>query len=356
MRHINIFDGDSYQATFIRILYAMLMRREWITLADVMSEAMMKPLTCSISKCEGYVELKKATGTLRKCLMEVAGKDCIEEEGNNRNRRFRYVGKDDDPLRDMRNAKAIKDLGKYWEFCQDSAGFMPESWLEYFLGGSMDLLEMKKHKGNGEQVISCGMDRMLKNIELLPYIYEAIKKHEVLLVRYQPFGGEEVELTFSPHLLKEYNGRWHVYGHAEGQEPDFAYYLALDRIERKPELAIAKTYVPAPTGFYDNFFKDILGLTHKDSNYVGEMIVRAHSEYMFNLMDTKRMHSSQKILVPFAPHEDGSYGDFIFHVELNNEFIGRILQMGDGLELVGPPRAREVIKNRVARMCHLYED
>ena len=72
----------------------------------------MKPLTCSISKCEGYVELKKATGTLRKCLLEVAGKDCIEEEGNNRNRRFRYVGKDDDPLRDMRNAKAIKDLGK----------------------------------------------------------------------------------------------------------------------------------------------------------------------------------------------------------------------------------------------------
>lgn len=350
----NIFNGDSYHAIYSRIIYSKLMHREWVTLTSVMEEAIMKPLTCGVSKCEGYVELKKAAGTLRKCLKEVAGKDSIEEEGNNRDRRFRYIGKDPDPLRDMRNAKAIKDLGKYWQFCQDSAGFMPESWLEYFLNGSMDLLEIKKHKGDGEQVISCGMDKMLKNIEFLPHIYDAIKKKTVLLVRYQPFGREKQELFFSPHLLKEYNGRWHVLGHADGCEPEYAYYLALDRIDGKPELAKAKIYVPAPKGFYENFFKNVLGLTHKKSNYVGEIIVRAHSEYMFNLMDTKPMHHSQKVLIPFGQYEDGIYGDFSFNVELNNEFIGRILQMGEGLEIVGPPKAREVIKKRIARMNSLY--
>ena len=351
----NIFDGVGSRSRYAKLIYSRLITREWICYADILAEdegAKTEDYLYKRSYVRTYKELKKAFMDVRKAI----GPEHIEENGNNRNKKFRYIGKDDDPLRDMRNAKAIKDIKKYYEFCQDSAGFMPESWLEYFLSGSMDLLEIKKHKSKSEQVIDCGMDRMLKNVELLPYLYEAIKKQEVLHILYKPYGEEERELIFHPHLLKEYNGRWHIYGHAEGCEPEFAFYLALDRIEGKPDLIKGKTYVSAPIGFYKNFFKDIVGLTHKESYLVDDIIVRAHSEYMFNLMDTKRMHASQRIKTPYGKHTDGEYGDFVFHVELNNEFIGRILQMGEGLEIIGPPRARDVVKRRIQRMRDLYTD
>lgn len=56
-------------------------------------------------------------------IKEEDGEGCLEIDGNMRNKRFRYVGKDNDPLADMRNAKVINNLHQYWKFCQDSAGF-----------------------------------------------------------------------------------------------------------------------------------------------------------------------------------------------------------------------------------------
>lgn len=110
----------------------------------------------------------------KKAVSEKVGNDCFEEDGNNRNKRFRYIGKDNDPLADMRNAKAINNLRQYWKFCQDSAGFFPKSWLEYFFKDCQDLLDMKAKRQKGEQVISASLDRILTNIEYLPSLYEAI--------------------------------------------------------------------------------------------------------------------------------------------------------------------------------------
>ena len=59
--------------------------------------------------------------------------------------------------------------------------------------------------------------------------------------------------------------------------------------------------------------------------------------------------------IPFEEHEDGAYGEFIVNVELNNEFIGRILQMGAGLEIVAPEEIRQVFKIRVDELAKLYD-
>ena len=53
-------------------------------------------------------------------------------------------------------------------------------------------------------------------------------------------------------------------------------------------------------------------------------------------------------------YEDGKYGEFVIHVELNNEFIGRILQMGDGLEVVSPENIRKIFADRIENMHRLY--
>lgn len=357
----NIFEGDSYYAQFAQVTYKWLMSRKWVTNADIMADYMgltsAKELPCSISKCDHVKELSKALMDIK----ELIGKSNFDEDGTNRCKRFRYIGTDDDPLADMRNAKVISDLKQYWKFCQDSAGFFPSSWLEYFFKDSRDLFDIKNKRKKGEQVLSASLDRMLTNIELLPFLYEAIIYKQVLSVTYKPYNEEERTLTFHPHYLKEFNGRWHLFGHADEREPKFGYNIALDRICAKPRELYKIEYKAAPSGFYENFFKDIVGVSHmKDEDsqpyQVQPIYIRAHTKYIYKLTDTKKIHPSQKVSVPFGEHKDGIYGEFVVNVELNNEFIGRILQMGAGLEVVAPEKIRTEFKKRVSEMAKLYEN
>ena len=357
MQRKNLFDGESHKAQFAIITYRWLMSRRWVTYADIMADRLgcsIEELPANLSNCEGYGELKKTVGIIRKTICEKVGNECFEEDGNNRNKRFRYIGKNNDPLADMRNAKAINNLRQYWKFCQDSAGFFPKAWLEYFFKDCQDLLDMKTKRQKGEQVISASLDRILTNIEYLPSLYEAITNKMVLEIEYKPFDEEEVTLMFHPHYLKEYNGRWHLFGHAEGRDPEYGYNIALDRIQSKPRERARVEYVPAPKHFYDEFFMDIVGVSHVKDAEKEHITIRAHKHNIFKLMDTKPIHESYTLVKPYAQYEDGEYAEFSVDVEPNNEFYGRILQMGAGLEIVSPDTVRYEMAQRVHELATLY--
>lgn len=284
MQRKNLFDGESYKAEFAIITYRRLMSRRWVTYADIMAErlgCLKEELPANLSNCDGYSELKKTVSIVKKAICEIVGHEYIEEEGNNRNKCFRYTGKDDDPLADMRNAKAINNLRQYWKFCQDSAGFFPKSWLEYFFRDCQDLLDIKNKRQKGEQVISASLDRILTNIEYLPSLYEAITNKLVLEIDYKPFEEEVVKLMFHPHYLKEYNGRWYLFGHVNEKVPEYGYNIALDRIQSKPRERSKIEYVPAPKHFYDKFFEDIVGVSHLKNAQKEHVIIRAHSLYIY---------------------------------------------------------------------------
>lgn len=369
MQRKNIFDGE-LKAQFANITYRRLMSRRWVTYADVLAEYLglssAKELKYSISSYftytneddedkKGFRELKKAFPDVCKAIREKLGKESIEEEGNNRKKSFRYIGTDDDPLADMRNAKVINDLRQYWKFCQDSAGFFPKSWLEYFFKDCQDLLDMKTKHQKGEQVIGTSLDRILTNIEYLPLLYEAITNKTVMEIEYKPFDEEQVTLMFHPHYLKEYNGRWHLFGYAEGREPGNGYNIALDRIQAKPRERSKVEYVSAPEHFYDEFFKDIVGVSHlKEFPKKEHIIIRAHEHYIFKLIDTKPLHQSYEVLKPYGVYKDGIYAEFSVDVELNNEFIGRVLQMGAGLEVMSPDNVRDIFAKRVKELAMHY--
>jgi len=354
----NIFDGEGYAALFANIIYKFLKTRKWFSNADVMAEFLglgsAKELPCPISKCAHVKELTKALLDIR----EAIGDSNFEIDGNNRKRKYRYIG-DDGPLKNMRNAKVVKDLRKYWHFCQDSAGFFPISWLEYFFKDCQDLLDIKTRQQKGEQVLSASLDRMLTNIELLPMLYQAIVEKQVLLIDYKPYEKELQTLTFHPHYLKEFNGRWHLFGHSEEKRPDFPEFghdIALDRIIGKPREIYNVQYISPPIGFYKNFFKNIIGVSHSIGAKVEEIHIRAHSLYIYKLTETKKIHDSQEIIKPFGKYDDGEYGDFIVRLEVNNEFIGAILHYGAGLEIVGPEEVRIKFCDLVAKLYHFYED
>lgn len=354
-----LFDGENARPQFATYTYKRFMSREWFTYADVMADRMLIPvgmLPNSVSYCDKYGELRKAFRDVYNAIINEVGEGCIEVQGSVKNRKFRYVGENDNPLEAMINARVIKDIKKYWEFCQDSAGFIPEAWLDYYLADCQDLISIKTKKKSGEQVISSGLDRYQTNIEYLPMLYESIKNHQVLSVDYKPYEEEKVTHIIHPHYLKEYNGRWHLFGYVEGPEPQEGIDLALDRIVSRPREVYNKEFVFAPDMFYNVFFEKIVGVSHQEDNYFGVIRVRAHSLYIFRLMETKKLHASQETVLPFEEHDDGVYGEFCIDVEVNNEFIGRILQMGEGLEIVAPKRVRDIFSVRVEKMAGLYKN
>lgn len=358
----NPFDGKKgVYPKFVNRIYKRLMSREWFSHSDVMADHLKlksaAELPYSISKCKHNGELRKAFLDILKLMEEKVGKECVETRGNNRGKEFRYVGANNNPLEDFQNASVINDIRQYAQFCEDSSGFLPSSWLNYFLENTLDLLKINRRKRIGEQMILSSVDRELTNIEFLPNLYEKIRDKKVLRIDYKPYDEEAITIIFHPHLLKEYNGRWFLFGHAEEKEPEFGYNLALDRIEKFDcEKSIERKYINAPKGFYADFFKNIVGVSHKTDEKPATIIIRATTLKIYKLTETKKIHHSQRTTKQFGIYDDGEYGEFELFLEPNNEFIGRILQMGEGLEVISPNEVRMLFKERVLKMADLYKD
>ena len=203
--------------------------------------------------------------------------------------------------------------------------------------------------------ICSGVDQNLTNIDLLPVFYKAITNKQVLRFDYQRFGQEPFTLTFHPQFLKEYNGRWFVFGDAD-REPYQAYNVPLDRIVGEVCVVDDVEYIPAPKGFYQEFFKNIIGVTHEKDAKVEEVIIRTKSEYQHGLLLTKPLHHSQEEVLPFGEHDGLWYGEVRLTIEPNRELRGRILLYGENLEVISPQSLREQIKDILKQQLQHYSD
>ena len=208
MNKDNLFDGEGARPYFAKHVYKRLMCGKWFSYADVMADYMQLEskefLPNCVSNCNDYGELRKAFRDVYHAIINEVGEGCIEEQGNNRNKSFRDIGNNDNPLATLINARVvIKDLKKYWEFCQDSAGFFPEvrGWNIILRIVRICYLSRQRRR-KGEQVISSDVDRHQTNIDYLPILYESIKNHQVLSIDYKPYEKEVTTLTFHPHYLK----------------------------------------------------------------------------------------------------------------------------------------------------------
>ena len=345
----NIFAGTGIKTTFVNILYEQLMKREFVTLADIMCIKRRYPKgfydnnpKATLSREMYYGDLKKASSELIKAL-ESADPGCIEDNGKTgKGKAFRYIGKNDDPLSAERQAIEQKRMEDYVAFCKASAGILPSSWFSSYFENTQLLLDTNREAESGASHICSSLEQNLTNIDLLPVFNKAITDKKVLRFSYQRFGQEPFELIFHPQFLKEYNGRWFVLGEAN-REPYKAYNVPLDRIVGELIEVNDVEYIPAPKGFYQDFFKDIIGVTHEKGAKVEQVVIRTKTEYQHGLLLTKPLHHSQKETLPFGKYEDGDYGEVTLTIEPNRELRGKILAYGQYLEVMSPMLLREQI-------------
>ena len=341
----NIFAGFGVRSEFVNLIYTELMKRDFVSYADVLALYCGRPkgyydkMACNSEP--GYGELKKAFPEVLKAL-EKACPGCIKDNGQNKGKAYKYISKNDDPLSEERKAVVQKSVEDYVAFCKASAGILPPSWFSSFFENTQLLLDTNRESKDGEVRICSGAEQNLTNIDLLPVFYKAIANKQVLRFDYQRFGQEPFSLVFHPQFIKEYNGRWFVFGDAD-REPYQAYNVPLDRIVGEVCEVNDVEYIPAPKCFYQDFFNNIIGVTHEKGAKVG-------------LLLTKPLHHSQKEIMPFGEYEDGNYGEVRLTIEPNRELRGRILLYGENLEVISPLSLREQIKEILRRQMQHYSE
>lgn len=359
MRTKNIFSGFGARSEFVNLIYSELMKREFVSYANVLALFCDRPkgyydkIACSSEP--GYGELKKAFPEVLKALKNT-NPDCIVDNGKSgKGVAYKYIGNDDDPLAEERKAVVQKSVEDYVEFCKASAGILPFSWFSSYFENTQLLLDTNREAECGASHIRSSLEQNLTNIDLLPIFNKAINECKVLRFSYQPFGYEPFELTFHPQFLKEYNGRWFVFGETN-REPYQAYNVPLDRIVGEVNVSEDVEYRPAPKGFYQRFFKDIIGVTHEKDTKVEQVVIRTKTKYQHGLLLTKPLHHSQVETLPFGEYDDGSYGEVTLTIEPNRELRGKILLYGENLEVMQPLSLREQIKETLMKQIEQYFD
>lgn len=366
----NIFEGQSVRAIFAHYVYEELRKRKFVSLVDILCIYYKRDKSYynlhTYSSDKAYIQLKKAFPEVVKALEKVEP-GCVIDNGKvGKGRAYRYVGKADDPLAAERQAIVQKTVEDYVEFCKASAGIMPASWFSSFFENTQLLLDTERESEGGKTLIRSSLEQNLTNIHLLPVFYKAITDRHVLRFFYQRFGQEPFELTFHPQFLKEYNGRWFVFGDAERLLVDEqgeairdtfkVYNVPLDRIVGDVSMIDNVEYIPAEKGIYQRFFNDIIGVTHEKGAKVEQVVIRTKTEYQHGLLQTKPLHHSQKETLPFGRYEDGEYGEVTLTIEPNRELRGKILAYGQYLEVIHPQSLREQLKDIIKQQMMQYSD
>ena len=357
MPNKNIFGGNSQKKEFVKLIYQELMKREFVSLADILCLYYGRNADYyvyhSYNSEPGYGELKKAFPEVIKALREKNPESIIDNGKKGKGKAFKYVGENDDPLADERNAIVQKSVEDYVIFCKNTAGILPPSWFSSFFENTQLLLETNKDAQAGATHICSSLEQNLTNIHLLPVFNKAITEKQVLRFTYQRYGQEPFELTFHPQYLKEYNGRWFVFGDAD-REPYQAYNVPFDRIVGEISVVEGVEYIPAEKGFYQDFFKNIIGVTHEKDAKVEQVVIHTKTEYQHGLLLTKPLHHSQQEISPFGEHADGTYGEVSLTIEPNRELRGKILAYGQYLEVMQPQSLREQIKEILQKQMEQY--
>lgn len=145
-------------------------------------------------------------------------------------------------------------------------------------------------------VIEFGMNKYLKNSNLIGDLFSAILHRDVLMVTYRKFGDDVSQtLRVYPYMLKQYNERWYLICTPAGDsgnpyDSGLVMNLPLDRIESF-ERCPGELYRDCGVDI-EEYFDDIIGMTYRKGAQI-ERVLFAISDGSADYIRTKPFHSSQ---------------------------------------------------------------
>lgn len=186
----------------------------------------------------------------------------------------------------------------------------------------------------------------IQGVDYLTQLYDAICHHACLKLTYRPFFSDEAKIhEIHPYYLKQYNGRWFLFGWSQLAQRLNTY--ALDRIE---EISKSDTKYIENTMFdFQEYFEDIIGVSISDNNTLEKVRLWFKKEQL-QYVKTKPLHGSQRII-----DENELGGTIEIEVMPNFELEQLLLSFGERVKVLEPKGMVEIIKNRIATSLNNYE-
>jgi len=188
-------------------------------------------------------------------------------------------------------------------------------------------------------------------IELLKPIYLAIKKRNVLKMNTEKFDGTDRNtFVFHPHILKQYNQRWYVFGYNEDQKI-YRWNVPLDNRLKDYEIMVEAIYQEDNTD-WENYFREMVGPTHhsitQDSNDLEHIVLRFAS-HRLPYFKSKPIH-------PFWDEfsDPGKEDQVFFEAIINKELVQQILSYGKDVEVLEPESLKLKLLEQVETMKEYY--
>jgi predicted DNA-binding transcriptional regulator YafY len=186
-----------------------------------------------------------------------------------------------------------------------------------------------------------------KGIKHLKPLYLAIKKKQVLQITFKGFQ-DDIAITFEfhPHILKQYNNRWFVFG-LNNTIGIKEWSIPLD--ERLIKFEVIEDAAHIETKFdWETFFRTMVGVVRPKDAEIVKVVLRFYNGRE-NYFKTK----------PFQPDfeeffEEGKRDQVWFESILNKELVQQILSYGEDVEVLEPIILFKAIKQHTDSMKEYY--
>jgi predicted DNA-binding transcriptional regulator YafY len=198
-------------------------------------------------------------------------------------------------------------------------------------------------KSNAEHLVSFEQNEQLKGIENLAEIIDSTVNHQTLEIVYLTFRGKEIPMVIHPYYVKQYNGRWFLYGLNE--ELSKISNLALDRIQ-----SFHKSDVPFKKNEqydFDTYYDDVVGVTIPNDDVKKETIGLRFSANRFPYVISKPIHNSQTIT-------DESKYEIEIQVRPTRELDQQLFSFIPDVEVLYPEWYRQHIREKIEENLKKY--
>lgn len=190
--------------------------------------------------------------------------------------------------------------------------------------------------------------------KFIPKIYKAITNSIVLRIKYAPRKkkSEKLVYTFHPYLLKEFNGRWFVFGYCLEKSEINYFHLSIDnRILKIEENHSIEFKTKSKKIDYDLYFKDRVGVS--DGIYgmdktKHKIKLRFTKDY-YDYIQTKPLSN-----IIGQPRVIGDFIEVSFNMYINNELISRIFSYKSNCEVLEPEVLRKKMREEILKLNNIY--
>lgn len=207
----------------------------------------------------------------------------------------------------------------------------------------------EEQESETSQILFYDHNEEYKGIKHLKPLYLAIKKKQVLQITYKGFQDESSNIfEFHPHILKQYNRRWFVFG-LNNTTGIKEWSIPLD--ERLIDFNILEdiAYIKSNTD-WDTFFRTMVGVVRPINAEIVKVVLRFHNG--------REQYFKTK---PFQPDydeflEEDKNDQVWFETIINNELVQQILSYGRDVEVLEPERLKLMMLEHSKVMMNFYND